>query len=88
MFHIRHGDMLYLSGGGSGEDASTSTASAASASAMGMFGEAGVNGQEKASDLTAALRSREPSMVVIEDEVDQVLDKLDGRIERQRNEQL
>jgi hypothetical protein len=36
----------------------------------------------------SASRRREPSMNVNEDEVDRILDKMDGRIHRQRNEQL
>lgn len=83
-FCFRHGDMLFLLS----SDRKQSNASLDSTSMKSASGTSNITGDMGSVSISGSSMSSGSSQSVVEDEVDQILYKEDGKIYRSRNEQL
>lgn len=83
-FCFRHGDMLFLLS----SDRKQSNASLDSTSMNSASGTSNITGDMGSVSISGSSMSSGSSQSVVEDEVDQILYKEDGKIYRSRNEQL
>lgn len=83
-YKIKHGDMLFLLS----SDRKQSNASLDSTSMNSASGTSNITGDMGSVSISGSSMSSGSSQSVVEDEVDQILYKEDGKIYRSRNEQL